>query len=272
MKASQRFTLIELLIVVAIIAILAGMLLPALNRARETAKAIACTNNLKNIGTAATLYSDTYNDWIVPASTPDWYFANSTHAQYSRRYCWYGMLSDRSFGLSVKFKEDNELKLGDPIGQGSLTCPSAPAYGPNWEQNAHYALNTGLSGQCANTNDKSTVISYGIWRKRNMIAHPGKAILVMDMINNGNWVVNQITQFSYRHGAPDSRTAPGSSQPPAFYYLQGRTNILWLDGHVEPKRIQALPSATNRYAACTSGSIAECGFDRTQGIIVKPGP
>ena len=73
----NSFTLVELLFVIAIIVMLAGMLLPALKGARTKAHSIKCASDLKQIGIYEFLYSASYNDSLIPdgraSSANYWY-------------------------------------------------------------------------------------------------------------------------------------------------------------------------------------------------------
>ncbi|MEM7575911.1 MAG: prepilin-type N-terminal cleavage/methylation domain-containing protein [Planctomycetota bacterium] len=66
-RASDAFTLIELLVVISIIALLIGILLPALGAARGTAQAIQCGANQRQVGIAVAAYSAENNDYIPPS-------------------------------------------------------------------------------------------------------------------------------------------------------------------------------------------------------------
>lgn len=70
------FTLIELLVVIAIIAILASMLFPSLKKARDTAKAMVCGNNLKQQGILLNLYASDSSGYLPWAAKQEYF----THA------------------------------------------------------------------------------------------------------------------------------------------------------------------------------------------------
>lgn len=61
------FTLVELLVVISIIALLVAILLPSLKKARKQARTVVCKANLKSIGTAFTMYAESFNGVWPPA-------------------------------------------------------------------------------------------------------------------------------------------------------------------------------------------------------------
>ncbi|MDD7987279.1 DUF1559 domain-containing protein [Lentisphaera marina] len=113
MKAKKKFTLIEILVVVAIIGILASLLLPSLKRAREKARLASCINNQKQIAISFALYQDDSEGHYPIYGTT-----------FEDDISWDDMLSDydgREISDADKLTE--ELRI-DEYSAGSYLCPS----------------------------------------------------------------------------------------------------------------------------------------------------
>lgn len=144
MKYQNKFTLIELLIVIAIIAILAAMLLPALNRSREAAKKTQCINTLRQYLSAGQFYAADSDGWWVPVREPG----------YGRQ--WYRIPAFVNY-LGIKRNSDAEYTDRFPVsllcpvsrgalhdlqnGTGNVTSSYGMSYATVWDTTRVYRLN-----------------------------------------------------------------------------------------------------------------------------------
>jgi prepilin-type N-terminal cleavage/methylation domain-containing protein/prepilin-type processing-associated H-X9-DG protein len=123
------FTLIELLVVIAIIAVLISLLLPAVQAAREAARRAQCTNNLKQLALAASVYHDIAGSYPGGGYTVSDYYDGGNEPNFSCFVRMLPMFEQNSLYNAVNFNlnwktPDNITIAG--AGLNTLHCPSDP--------------------------------------------------------------------------------------------------------------------------------------------------
>ena len=209
MKQIERnfFTLIELLVVVSIIAVLAGILLPALARARSMARSIKCLSNIKQIGGLYAIYSLDNKEHIPSpytmrnASGSDLYFLSRLTAIY-------------------------KIPFGKKVENGLFRCPDYPLKGYQDGLFAtSYGGNTyGLTGQQSPSADGANQ------RKMTLFTFPSRTVFIGDNYNHHRVDMEGLAQ------APESYT----KSTIAFRH-NGKASFSFADSHAESRLARNVP-------------------------------
>lgn len=225
------FSLVELLVVVAILALLTGLLLPSLRGAREQARAAVCSTRLRAMATGLQFYAQEHRGRMMPLALPGgwpptywWGQDTTTGVDPTRGFLWPY--------LSADLRDD-----------GLLECPSQPRGTLDQLQGAAKAITStfGYNGYFlapASTPGWSFSIGHRPWQRLDLVRDPARVAAFADtLILLGGKIQNSaLLDPPMLYQGPGAWTA-NSSPTTAFRHRQ-RANIAFVDGHVA-----ALPAA-----------------------------
>lgn len=211
--ACGSFTLIELLIVTAIIAILAGLLLPALNSARAKAHEISCSSQMKQIGVATLNYTTDYDDRVPFVKSGVFPVPNGTVQPTWLVQLWPYVGGDKNYGDYISYKRRPYL------------CPAAKDEEILYHDTTSYPLSSVLWNTFCGSQSTYT---YEI-KRLSKCKRPTAAILCFDGLPT--WVAG-------RECESRSKLLIAA----AFRHSGMRLNALHADGHVIPCTLSMFPT------------------------------
>jgi prepilin-type processing-associated H-X9-DG protein/prepilin-type N-terminal cleavage/methylation domain-containing protein len=212
-RNAHAFTLVELLVVIGIIAILVSLLLPAMNKAREQAKVVACGSNLRQLGLAEVMYANENHDYFTPPRT------SITSSPWSQAQSYLLTLSPYLGDKNVTNGKTNKVFL----------CPNYSPYDPAFNQICAYGLNERIEGVWNTTSNIFT--GFTKWQlRRRSVPHPIKTLL----IGEKNDITDLVRSTVPVVPAPPSVSTSTSEFCGYRMSHQGqKSNVLFVDGHVE---------------------------------------